>query len=71
MAKYVKYYLGIGAVMNVILNYLLIPEFGPGGAAAATLITQIFTSVFAPALFKETREYTKNALNAFALRGIR
>ena len=29
-AKYVKYYLGIGAVINVILNYLLIPAFGPG-----------------------------------------
>ena len=70
-AKYVKYYLGIGAVINIALNYLLIPKFGPGGAAAATLITQIFTSVFAPALFKETREYTKNALNAFVLRGIR
>ena len=52
-AKYVKYYLGIGAVINVILNYLLIPAFGPGGAAAATLITQIFTAVLAPALFKE------------------
>lgn len=70
-AKYVKYYLGIGAIMNVVLNYLLIPEFGPGGAAAATLVTQIFTAVLAPALFKETRIYTKYVLEAFVLKGIR
>ena len=70
-AKYVKYYLGIGAVLNVILNYLLIPIYGPGGAAAATLITQIFTAVFAPALFKETRIYTKYVLQALFLKGIK
>ena len=70
-AKYVKYYLGIGAVFNVILNYLLIPLFGPGGAAAATLVTQIFTAVLAPAIFKETRIYTKYVLEAFFLKGIR
>lgn len=70
-AKYVKYYLGIGAVINVILNYLLIPQFGPGGAAAATLATQIFTAVLAPAIFKETRIYTKYVFEAFFLRGIR
>lgn len=70
-AKYVKYYLGIGAVANVILNYLLIPVYGPGGAAAATLITQIFTAAFAPALFKETRVYTKYVFEAFILKGIR
>lgn len=70
-SKYVKYYLGIGAVLNVILNYLLIPAYGPAGAAAATLLTQIFTAVLAPALFKETRVYTKYVLEAFVLKGIR
>ena len=69
--KYVKYYLGAGAVVNVILNYLLIPVYGPAGAAAATLLTQIFTAVFAPALFKETRIYTKYVFEAFFLRGMR
>ena len=69
--KYVKYYLGAGAVLNIILNYLLIPAYGPAGAAAATLITQIFTAVFAPSLFKETRVYTKYVFEAFLLKGIR
>ena len=70
-AKYVKYYLGVGAVLNVILNYTLIPIWGPGGAAAATLATQIFTAVLAPAMFKETRVYTKYVLEALLLKGVR
>lgn len=69
--KYVKYYLGAGTIVNVILNYLLIPIYGPAGAAAATLLTQIFTAIFAPALFKETRIYTKYVFEAFILKGIR
>mgnify|MGYP003289867174 CR=1 FL=1 len=69
--KYVKYYLGAGAILNVVLNYVLIPYFGPAGAAAATLLTQIFTAVFAPLLFKETRIYTKYVIEAFLLKGIR
>lgn len=70
-SKYVKYYLGIGAVLNVILNYLWIPNYGSAGAAAATLATQIFTAVLAPALFKETRVYTKHVFEALILKGIR
>lgn len=70
-AKYVKYYLGLGSILNVVLNYLLIPRFGPGGAAAATLITQIFTAVLAPIIFKETRIYTKYVFEALVLKGIR
>lgn len=70
-SKYVKYYLGAGAVLNVILNYLLIPPFGPAGAAAATLMTQIFTAVLAPAIFKETRVYTKYVAEALVLKGIK
>lgn len=69
--KYVKYYLGIGAILNIILNWLLIPAYGAGGAAMATLATQIFTAVFAPLIFKETRAYGRHVLEAFLLRGIR
>ena len=63
--KYVKYYLGIGAVVNLILNYLMIPVWGINGAAIATLITQIVTSLIAPVLFKETRYHTVIVLRAF------
>ncbi len=35
-----------GAVVNIILNYLLIPELGPKGAAIATLIAQSFAAYF-------------------------
>ena len=70
-SKYVKYYLGIGAALNVVLNYHWIPVYGPAGAAAATLVTQIFTSVLAPAMFKETRVYTRHVFEAFILKGIR
>lgn len=70
-AKYVKYYLGIGAVLNLILNYTLIPIYGAGGAATATLLTQMFTAVFAPLIFKETRPYGRHILESFFLRGLR
>ena len=63
--KYVKYYLGIGAVVNLILNRTLIPAFGIEGASIATLVTQIVTSMIAPMFFKETRIHTKYVLEAF------
>lgn len=68
--KYVKYYLGIGAIVNVVLNYFLIPIYGIEGAAMATLITQITTCILAPLLFKETRIHTKYVLESFLLKGI-
>lgn len=53
--KYLKYiYLG-GAIGNVVLNLLLIPQWGTAGAAMASLITQILTSVLLPFLFKGMR----------------
>ena len=66
--KYVKYYLSIGAVTNLILNAIMIPIWGINGAATATLITQIVTSIVAPMFFKETRHHTKIVLDAFLLR---
>ena len=66
--KYVKYYLGMGAVLNVALNLLLIPLFSIVGAAIATLATQAFTSLIAPLFFKETRVHTKIVLQSFDIR---
>ena len=44
-----------GAVLNVGLNFLLIPQYGITGAIYATLIAQAFVGVFANLLLKETR----------------
>lgn len=48
-----------GAAANVLLNYLLIPRFGIYGAAAASLITQIFTNVIVTSILKEVRPSVK------------
>ena len=66
--KYVKYFLLVGAVVNLILNSLLIPWIGIEGAAIATLITQMTTSLLAPLLFKGTRAHTKIVIDAFLCR---
>ena len=66
--KYVKYYLFMGTIANLILNATLIPIYGMNGAAFATLITQIITSLIAPLFFKETRIHTKLVLDAFLLK---
>ena len=44
-----------GAVLNVGLNFLLIPDYGIAGAIYATLIAQGFVGVFGNLLLKETR----------------
>lgn len=66
--KYVKYYLAIGAVINVVLNALFIPSMGIIGASIATLFTQIITCLIAPVLFKETRIHTSIVWDAFILK---
>jgi O-antigen/teichoic acid export membrane protein len=46
---------GAGALVNVVLNYYLIPEFGVTGAAYATLISYAFASFFSLAIYRQTR----------------
>ncbi len=69
--KYVKYFLGIGAVINLILNAMLIPTLGIEGAAIATLITQISTSILSPAIFKNTRTNLKFVWSGFTFKWYR
>lgn len=66
--KYVKYYLLYGVITNAILNYILIPRIGISGAAIATLVTQIVSSIIAPLFYKETRIHTKYVLESFVLK---
>jgi len=46
----------LGALVNVILNILLIPAYGPVGAAIATVAAQFSVGVIFDALQKETRQ---------------
>ncbi|MEH6889049.1 flippase [Bacillus sp. JJ864] len=66
LQKYTLFYTLVGLVINVGLNYLLIPTYGGFGAAFATLIAQIFANVFALALFKKTRISSIMIIRAFS-----
>ena len=68
--KYLKYLYFSAALINVLLNLLLIPVFGTSGAAAASLLTQISTTVLLPAVIRPLRENAKMMLDAVLLRGI-
>lgn len=63
--KYTKYYTMSGAVINAVLNALIIPKWGIAGAACTTLISQIFVALVAPLFFKETREFSKIYVGCF------
>lgn len=69
--KYLKYMYFYAAAVNVVLNYFMIPIFGSSGAAYASLITQICTSLILPCFFKEMRSNVKLMLQAFLLKGIK
>ena len=68
-----KYLFGIyasSAVANVILNYLLIPSMGASGAAIASLIAQVLTTLVVPFFMKDMRENSMLILDAILLKGI-
>lgn len=54
--KYLVAFTGMGIIGNLILNFILIPQYGAVGAAVATVVTQFISSVAAQLCFKETRE---------------
>jgi O-antigen/teichoic acid export membrane protein len=45
-----------GAVVNVVLNFLVIPTYGITGAAFTTLISQFVASMFFDVFYKKTRK---------------
>ena len=57
-------------VVNIILNYLMIPIWGAMGAGLASLITQILTSIGLPALIPEMRPNVKLMLQAIVLKDV-
>ncbi len=55
---------GLGALSNVVLNYILIPVYGGEGAAFATLVSYTIASFFAVSLHRRTRPVFWLMLNA-------
>lgn len=55
LQKYTIVYISAGAIINIILNAILIPRYGGYGAAVATLITQISSSIIIPFMIKKVR----------------
>ena len=68
--RFVSLFSAMGALTNIVLNLLLIPQLGIKGAALATLATQLLANFVYPALFPSTRAYSRHVLAAFLLRGI-
>lgn len=56
-----------GAIVNLVLNAVLIPTVGITGAAIATLFSQITVTFLAPYLFKRTRKFNSLYCGAFRL----
>lgn len=56
----------VGALGNVVLNFVMIPLWGISGAAIASLLTQVITNIVLCFVFREIRptlKYLKNGLN--------
>ena len=70
-AKYVKWFIGLGALINVVLNFIMIPVIGAQGAAIATLITEFVSSFLIVAFVKDTRGLFKLIMEAFLLKNIK
>lgn len=69
--KYLKYMYASAAVINVGLNILLIPRWGASGAALASLIAQILTSMILPALITDMRPNVKLMIEALFLKNLK
>lgn len=69
--KYLKYLYLSAAIINVILNAFTIPKWGISGAAIASLITNVATSMILPMLIKEIRPNTILMLEAITLKDFR
>jgi O-antigen/teichoic acid export membrane protein len=70
LQKYSFYRTFFGAVINVILNLLLIPAIGIVGAAISTLVAQVFATFLFDFLTKKTRIMFYMKLKSFYFSGL-
>jgi PST family polysaccharide transporter len=65
LQRFSYWYIGMGGITNIILNFLWIPYYGGKGAALATLISQAVVAIIAPFCFSSTRISSKMLVKAF------
>lgn len=63
--KYLKYMYLSAAFINVGLNYIMIPMWGASGAALASLLTEVCTSLVLPCCWKDMRPNVRLMIDAF------
>ncbi len=66
--KYLKYIYIIAAVLNILLNAILIPIWGTEGAAFASLLANFGVTLFLPFFFREMRPNCKLMIEAILLK---
>ncbi|MES2878116.1 MAG: flippase [Pseudomonadota bacterium] len=55
LQRYSFYRTGLGAIINIILNFILIPSYGIKGAAISTVVAQAMAALFFDIFTKKTR----------------
>lgn len=68
--KYLKYMYFCAAILNIVLNCMFIPLAGAAGAAFASLLTQIFTSIILPFCIKGMRENARLIVEAILFKNV-
>ena len=68
--KYMLHIYTTSALANVVLNLIFIPLWGACGAAVASLIAQVLTTMVVPFFIKPLRENSKMMVQAICFRGI-
>ena len=68
--KYLTGLYAAAALLNVVMNAFLIPVWGGAGAALASLITQISTTMVIPLFIKDLRPNTRMLVDAILLRDV-
>ena len=69
--KYLKYIYFLAAISNIGLNFILIPVWGASGAAVASLLAQVLTSIVLPLFIKPLRQNSILMLEAIVFKGIK
>ena len=69
LQRYLFYITALGAVLNIICNFWLIPIYGIKGAAFATLVTQGTVGFLSLSFFKKTRHNFLMAAKSLSIYG--